>query len=74
MKLVTFEVGGQASYGCLAADKIIDLGRHFGSRFADLRAVLEAGALPELAQAAATLSPSLALADVTLLPVVTNPQ
>jgi 2-keto-4-pentenoate hydratase/2-oxohepta-3-ene-1,7-dioic acid hydratase in catechol pathway len=74
MKLVTFEVSGQASYGCLAADKIIDLSSHFGQRFADLRAVLEAGALPELAKAAATLLPTLALADVTLLPVVTNPQ
>ena len=40
MKLVTFEIGGKASYGCLAADKIIDLGSHFGQRFGDLRAVL----------------------------------
>ncbi|MDB5964362.1 MAG: 5-carboxymethyl-2-hydroxymuconate Delta-isomerase [Polaromonas sp.] len=74
MKLVTFEAGGSASYGALAGDGIIDLGKHFGSRYPDLRAVLEAGALPELAQAAASLPATLTLAGVRLLPVIPNPQ
>ena len=73
MKLVTFEANGKVSYGSLAGDRITDLGKTFGSRFADIRAVLEAGALPELAKAASG-SPTHALADVKLLPVITNPQ
>ncbi|MES2508317.1 MAG: fumarylacetoacetate hydrolase family protein [Pseudomonadota bacterium] len=74
MKLVTFEAGGKTSYGSLSGDKVIDLGATFGQRYADIRAVLEAGALPELAKAAAGASPTLALADIKLLPVIPNPQ
>lgn len=74
MKLVTFETRGKTSYGTLTGDRITDLGSSLGQRYPDIRAVLKAGALPELAKTAATQSPSLALADVKLLPVVTNPQ
>lgn len=74
MKLVTFEAGGKASYGALSGDRITDLGKTFGARFADIRAVLEAGALAELAKAASATGDTLALSDVKLLPVITNPQ
>lgn len=74
MKLVTFEANGKTSYGSLSGDKIIDLGATFGERYADIRAVLEAGALPELAKAATSATATLPLASVQLLPVITNPQ
>jgi 2-keto-4-pentenoate hydratase/2-oxohepta-3-ene-1,7-dioic acid hydratase in catechol pathway len=74
MKLVTFEARGKTSYGTLTDGRITDLGSSLGQRYPDIRSVLEAGALPELAKAAATASPSLALADVKLLPVITTPQ
>jgi 2-keto-4-pentenoate hydratase/2-oxohepta-3-ene-1,7-dioic acid hydratase in catechol pathway len=74
MKLVTFEARGKTSYGTLTDDRITDLGSSLGQRYPDIRAVLEAGALPELAKTAAAASSTLALADVKLLPVLTNPQ
>lgn len=78
MKLVTFEANGKTSYGSLSGDNIVDLGATFGQRYADLRAVLEAGALPELAKAASSAAASatatLPLASVRLLPVIPNPQ
>lgn len=73
MKLVTFEAGGKTSYGSLAGDRIIDLGGSLGQRYPDLRAVLEAGALPELARLASATSATHLLADVRLLPVIANP-
>lgn len=74
MKLVTFEAGGKTSYGSLAGDRIIDLGSSLGPRYPDIRAVLEAGALPELARLASATAATHSLADVKLLPVITNPQ
>lgn len=73
MKLVSFEVNGRASYGVLNGDKVIDLGLRFGSQFADLRAVLEADALPQLKAAAEQTPATLTLADIKLLPVIANP-
>ena len=74
MKLVTFEAGGKTSYGSLTGNKIIDLGSSFGQRYSDLLAVLDAGALPELAKAAASQLPTLAMSEVKLLPVITRPK
>lgn len=73
MKLVSFELEGRASYGVLNGDRIIDLGQRFAAQYADLRAVLQADALPELKAAADQSAATLALADVTLLPVIANP-
>jgi 2-keto-4-pentenoate hydratase/2-oxohepta-3-ene-1,7-dioic acid hydratase in catechol pathway len=74
MKLVAFEADGKTSYGSLAGDGITDLGRHFSDRYQDLRAVLEAGALPALAEVAAAQRPTHTLAAVRLLPVIARPQ
>ena len=74
MKLVAFEANGKRSYGSLAGDSITDLGRSFAQRYPDIRAVLEAGALPELAKAVAAQSATHALAGLKLLPVIDNPQ
>lgn len=73
MKLVSFEVNGRASYGVLNGDKVTDLGQRFGSQFPDLRAVLEADALPQLKAAAEQTPATLTLAEIKLLPVISNP-
>lgn len=72
MKLVSFKVDGRASYGALKGEQLVDLGQRLGTRYADLRAVLAAGALPEL-EASLRSAPALALADIELLPVIPNP-
>lgn len=72
MKLVSFEHKGRAGFGLVSADGIVDLGLALGGRYADLKALLEADALAEVA-ALASRKPDLALADVILLPVIPNP-
>lgn len=71
MKLVTFEHSGKTSYGMVSGDGIIDAGAALGSKYPDLKSVLAANAVEEIA-ALASNAPSVALADVTLLPPITN--
>ena len=73
MRLVTFEQRGRRSYGAVIDDSIVDLGRQHADRYPDLRAVLSAGALGELSDALAGAGPTLALTEVTLLPVIPDP-
>lgn len=74
MRFASFEAQGRATYG-LAEDS----GTYraapatFLQRHADLKAVIAAGALAELAQAAAANGPSLDASQVRLLPVIPNP-
>lgn len=73
MKLVSFEVGGRTSFGAVVGDGIIDLRKALSDRYADLRALLAAGAMAEAAQAVAAARPDLSIASVSLLPVIPNP-
>ena len=73
MKLVSFERAGQASFGAVVDGGIVDLGAALQGRYADLKALIEADAFAEAAQVAATRSADFALEDVTLLPVIPNP-
>ena len=67
MRYVSFRrPDGTASYGRLESDAVVDLGG--GSAPADLKSALAAGVLDRLAPGA-----RLALGDVTLLPVIPNP-
>lgn len=72
MKLISFEYQGAASFGAVVNDQVTDLGQHFKGRFATLRDLLTAG-LQEIGDLAA-LAPRCALADVTLLKPITNPE
>lgn len=68
MRYVSFRrPDGTASYGRIDGERIIDLGAASGAP-ADLKAALAAQALAGL-----SAGPSLALADVLLLPVIPNP-
>src|SRR6266702_8070023 len=73
MHLISFLRAGRPGFGCLREGGIVDLSALVGDRFADLRAVLSAGALPFLAEAAAGRSPDFVSSDVTFLPVIANP-
>lgn len=73
MKLVSFSRNGQAGYGAVTDQGVVDLGAVMGSRFADLKALLAADALAEAATVVARRAPDFALADVVLLPVIPNP-
>lgn len=70
MKLASFRVGDRASYGVVTGDAIIDLGRKFGPQCPTLRSAIAAGLIrPEVAAG----THDLRLADVTLLPPITDP-
>lgn len=74
MRYASFEINGQASYGVLD-----DAGQYrraphaFQARYADLKAVIAADALAELAEAALSSGEPLTPAQVRLLPVIPNP-
>ena len=71
MKLASFSVEGRASYGIVSGDAVTDLGRHLGPRYPTLRSAIAAGAVgPAMATPGA---PDLRLAQVVLLPPITDP-
>ncbi len=72
MKIASFEHQGTASYGVVRDDRVADAGAGLKDRYPTLRAVLEAGALAEVARAADG-APAHALDDITFLPVITEP-
>lgn len=73
MKLVSFERSGQAGFGAVVGDGVVDLGKALGGRYADLKALLAADALPQAQQALAGREADFAFDGATLLPVIPNP-
>ena len=71
MRLASFEVDGQGSYGIVTDDGIIDLGKRLNGPILDLRTLLEHGV--EHAAEHAGDPPDLPLDAVAWLPVVPNP-
>ena len=70
MRLVSFQrQDGSSSYGTTDGTAIHDAGVELAGTYADLRAVLAAGAETELGG----LGPAIAFTDATLLPPVPNP-
>ncbi len=70
MRLVSFlRADGTPSYGTTDGTMVRDAGAEMGERFADLRAVLTAGKVADLAGVGAAIP----LAEVTLLPPIPNP-
>jgi 2-keto-4-pentenoate hydratase/2-oxohepta-3-ene-1,7-dioic acid hydratase in catechol pathway len=72
MRLVSFERGGQAGFGLVVGDGVVDLGKALGRRYADLKSLLAADALDQARECAAR-APDFAIAEATLLPVIPNP-
>jgi len=73
MKLLSFQVEQEASFGALVDDRVVDLKRALRNKYADLREVLRAGALAELESAAKAGKTAYALTDIRFLPVIPNP-
>lgn len=69
MKLASFRRDGRDTYGIVTDDGLIDAGARLGQRYADLRALLAAGALAELA-ALKSGKADLALDKAEFLPVI----
>ena len=73
MKLVSFTASGRDSYGAVAGDGVVDLGRRLGDRYPTLRAAIAGGALIGAALEVNSATPDIALLKVTLLPPITDP-
>ena len=71
MKLVSFTQSGKNSYGIVSGEGIVDLGRRLGDRYPNLRAAIAGGAFAE--KSLAQGKPDVALARVTLLPPIPDP-
>jgi 2-keto-4-pentenoate hydratase/2-oxohepta-3-ene-1,7-dioic acid hydratase in catechol pathway len=72
MKFATFEINGAASWGLVDGTDVVDLGALWRERFADLKSVIAANALKEVA-ASAPKAARHPLSEITWLPVIPNP-
>jgi 2-keto-4-pentenoate hydratase/2-oxohepta-3-ene-1,7-dioic acid hydratase in catechol pathway len=72
MRIASFLIGGEPSFGLVTEDGVVDLRHRLGGRLPSLRAVLQANALAELA-AHANAPPDHSLADLTWLPTLPDP-
>jgi 2-keto-4-pentenoate hydratase/2-oxohepta-3-ene-1,7-dioic acid hydratase in catechol pathway len=70
MKLASYRLGGEDTYGAVVGDGVVTLG---GRNHPTLRDALAGGALGGLRAAAAGKTPDRKLADITWLPVIPNP-
>ncbi|MCP4300443.1 MAG: fumarylacetoacetate hydrolase family protein [Gammaproteobacteria bacterium] len=71
MRLVSFELDGQLSYGLADGSRVREASFEFRQRFRDLRAVIAAGAGNELSENVGDTNHS--ASDVRFVPVIPNP-
>lgn len=71
MRVLSFERNGQPSFGVLNDNGVVDAGARLTGEFADLRAVLQAGALDRLREFETT-EPDCAAEEIDYLPVIPN--
>ena len=72
MKLASFSVGSEASWGVVEGDTILDVGAILASRYPNLMALIAADGMAEVAGATASAT-RIPLSDIVWLPVITNP-
>ena len=73
MKLLSFRVGEEASFGALVDGSILDLKRALKGRYADLCAALQGDGLALLEDAARAGGTTYSKEEVEFLPVIPNP-
>jgi 2-keto-4-pentenoate hydratase/2-oxohepta-3-ene-1,7-dioic acid hydratase in catechol pathway len=73
MKLASFTVEARHTYGIVEGDQVADLESMKNTLGADLKQALALGRLGSMSDEQVSSLPRLALADVTLLPVIPNP-
>lgn len=74
MKLLSYATGGRESYGAVIGKGIVDLTRKFGAEFPDLKAVLESGILPRVAEYIVGRAPDALLEEIEYLPPIKAPE
>lgn len=74
MRLLSFERAGRPSWGSVTQDGVSDLGARLGDRYPTLREAIAGTARDTLAEIADRTTADFPLADVRLLPPVTNPE
>ncbi len=73
MRLMSFEHKGRASYGAVKEDGVVDLGARIGASYQTLRRLLAKDGLAEAKRILAKETADHRLAEVTFLPVITDP-
>jgi 2-keto-4-pentenoate hydratase/2-oxohepta-3-ene-1,7-dioic acid hydratase in catechol pathway len=73
MKLVSFQRDGIEGWGAVIGDGVVDMSARLGRRFPNLRSALAAEALDIVARELMGASPDFALASVTMLPPIPDP-
>ncbi len=72
MRLASFMIDGDAKYGIVTDDGVIDLTRYVGERYPDLKAIIADDAIDRLAPYSES-QPHYDLSEVRWLPVIPNP-
>jgi 2-keto-4-pentenoate hydratase/2-oxohepta-3-ene-1,7-dioic acid hydratase in catechol pathway len=73
MKLASYLANGRPSFGVVTDDGIVNMNRRLGGRATSLKEALALGLIPQMAEAAATAKPDHALAEITFLPAIPDP-
>jgi len=73
MKLASFSVFGNPTYGAIIDDRIIDIGSRLKRQYPTLRAALAGNGLQNIADEAKTAKPELGFEQVTWLPPIPDP-
>jgi 2-keto-4-pentenoate hydratase/2-oxohepta-3-ene-1,7-dioic acid hydratase in catechol pathway len=73
MKFISFTTGNVPGYGVVRGEGVVDLGKRFGDRAPTLRDALAGVALKEIERIVAQSEPDFLLAELTLAPVIPNP-
>ena len=74
MKIASYSVDGDASFGVVSGERIVDLRSRLPERYETLRDVIAADALDEARRAADGQPGDHALADIVFLPVIPHPE
>lgn len=73
MKLVSYQHNDQESYGAVVGDRVVDLGRLYGTHAPDLKAFIAADLFADASAKLTDAQATLPLNGVKLLPVIPNP-
>ena len=74
MRLVSYLVEGEPSYGAVVDSGVVDLTKRIGRDFSDMKALIAANALDDAREAVAGQKPDYALKDLDGLPPVLAPE
>lgn len=74
MKLMSFSVAGEPSWGAAVGEGVVDLGKRIGKDYPDLKALIAGGGYGAAKAAIAGAAPDYQLSDIVFLPVIPNPE